>query len=244
MQINWKIFDVSLIGPKHQVAQTPNQDNAIAVTLKHCDIIMVADGLGSHALSHIGSQAVCRAVIKACKAVDEQIENIDPSHFLRLVHTLWLVILQEKSLAQCGTTALIAIRTQNKIHLFALGDGMVAVLDKNYHTHFLLSHDKREFGNITQAMNEQFDESNWQKYEYPVDNTLMVMLCTDGIADDIQQDKKQQWILDFYQHYQHDTVKQISYDIKKWLKKWPVKHHHDDKSMACLLRECPMEQPE
>ena len=209
MQTNWKIFDVSLIGPKHQLLHTPNQDTAISVRLKHCDIIMVADGLGSHKFSHIGSQAVCRAVIRVCKAVDEQIDNIKSDYFLRLIHTLWLVLVQEQEIQQCGTTSLIAIRTATKIQLFALGDGMAAVLDKNHQIHLLISHDHREFGNITQAMSSQFDESHWLTYEYDVNDILMVMLCTDGIADDIQQDKKQQWILDFYKNYYQLIIKSV-----------------------------------
>ena len=237
MQTNWKIFDVSLIGPKHQLSHTPNQDTAISVRLKHCDIIMVADGLGSHAFSHIGSQAICRAVIRACKAVEERIDNIKPSYFLRLIHTLWLILLQEQSIGQCGTTCLIAIRTATKIQLFTLGDGMVAVLDKNFQVYVLVNDVHREFGNITEAMRSHFDESQWLMYECDVNNTLMVMLCTDGIADDIQQEKKQKWILDFYQHYKQYTAKQISHDIRKWLKQWPVKNHHDDKSIACMIQE-------
>lgn len=231
---DWNIFDVSLIGPKHKVTQNPNQDCATSVHLKYCDILVVADGLGSHQYSHLGSRAICRAVVKVCKMLDNHIENFNANYLLKLVHTTWLMLLQNQLIHQCGTTCLICIRTKCKIHIFTLGDGLVAVLDKGHNCHLLIGEDK-EFGNITNAVNENFNEQDWKVFEYCSEKILMVMLCTDGIADDIMIDKREHWVHDFYEHYKNHTSKQIANDIRKWLKNWSVKNHHDDKTIACLI---------
>lgn len=231
---DWNLFDVSLIGPKHKVTQNPNQDSATSVHLKHCDILVVADGLGSHQYSHLGSQAICQAVIKVCKMLDRYIENMNADYFLKLVHTTWLILLQNQPIHQCGTTCLICIRTKFKIYILALGDGLVAVLDRKHNCHTLIGEDK-EFGNMTNAINENFNMQDWQTFEYYSEKILMVMLCTDGIADDIMMDKRESWVRDFYENYKNQTSKKIANDIRKWLKNWSVKNHHDDKTIACLM---------
>lgn len=232
---DWKIFDVSLIGPKHQRAKIPNQDSATSVHLKYCDIIIVADGLGSCKLSHIGSQTICRSVIKVCKLLEGSIENINPLYFLRMVHTLWLMLLQEQPIKECGTTCLICIKTKAKVYVFTLGDGMVATLDSQYNVHFLMPN-VRDFGNMTNALNSEFNQSDWSIFEFLEKDILMVMMCTDGIADDIHIDKQELWVKDFYEHYHLCESKYIANDIRKWLKKWSVKNHHDDKSISCMIR--------
>lgn len=232
---NWRIFDVSRIGPKHQRNKMPNQDSAISVSLKYCDVIVVADGVGSHQFSHLGSQAICQAVIRVCKMLDKQIEIISPKNFSQLVYIVWQSLLYHHDIAQCGTTCLIGIKISEKMLIFTLGDGMAVVLDEHKQTHFLIN-DNKEFGNITYALNETYQEQHWKMYQYPIEKILMLMLCTDGIADDIEVDKRESWVLDFYDYYQHHSLKNMTNDIKKWLKNWSVNNHHDDKSMACMIR--------
>lgn len=236
MSNHYKIFDVSLIGPKHQRTKKPNQDSAISVRLKYCDVLVVADGIGSHDLSHLGSQAVCRAVIKVCKMLGNCIENMNATYFLRLVHTTWLMLLHNQPINQCGATCLICIKTEHKIHILHLGDGLIALLDNNDNCHLLINNE-RDFGNLTHAMNIDFNQKSWQIFECLTEKVLMVMLCTDGISDDIMLDKRELWVRDFYSHYCNSASKHIASDVRKWLKKWSVKHHHDDKTIACLIRD-------
>ena len=64
-----------------------------------------------------------------------------------------------------------------------------------------------------------------------------IVLCSDGISEDIQKDK----ILDFFKGYV-SSYKDINStkrtkDIKHWLKNWPVKGHSDDKTIVALIKE-------
>ena len=58
----WLSFGASEIGPAHIASGKPNQDSWAAFHHFGCDVLVVADGVGSRDHSELGSAGACRAV--------------------------------------------------------------------------------------------------------------------------------------------------------------------------------------
>lgn len=63
----WRGFSGTEVGPLHQRLGLPNQDSCHLELENDLVLVAVSDGLGSKSLSHIGSQAVCRAVVRVAR---------------------------------------------------------------------------------------------------------------------------------------------------------------------------------
>src|SRR5689334_11547465 len=61
----WKSFGASVVGPSHIATGKPNQDAWASFHHAWGEGVVVSDGLGSKALSDFGSDAACRAVVRA-----------------------------------------------------------------------------------------------------------------------------------------------------------------------------------
>lgn len=225
---NWSGWGVSEIGPLHIKENIPNQDSFIVKRFSWGIVGVVCDGLGSKQYSHIGSKALVDAIIKVAQLFDfkKDIKLFEP-----LVKSLWDINISPYSQDETSTTLLFSIIKNKRIYIGRVGDGAIAILGKES---FLLEEDKNMFTNYTIPFGRD-EKIQW--YIFKDSEIDSIVMCSDGISEDLKKDK----LLDFFQNY-IENYKDIQsnkrvYEIKQWLKNWPVRGHSDDKTIVALVKE-------
>ncbi len=224
----WQGWGVSQIGPLHIKNGVPNQDSSVVKEYSWGIVGVVCDGLGSKKYSHIGSSALTKSIVQASKIFDfsKDIKLFEP-----LVRSLWNINIYPYSQDETSTTLLFVIVKNEKVYIGRVGDGAIAVFGKNS---LLIEEDKDSFTNYTTPFGRE-TLIDWQIYdELEVD---YIVICSDGISEDIKRDK----LLDFFEkyllNYKNVSSSKRTYEIKKWLGNWPVRGHTDDKTIVALLKE-------
>lgn len=234
---SWFSWGVSVRGPAHIRASIPNQDYWVARNFVWGNVVAISDGLGSKPLSHHGSREACNAVITSAKEYSKN-PNGSLKDILRLIQANWLFSIGPHSADECSATCLFVIRCQSTLLLGRLGDGMIAAIDAHKNEHLLLADDKADsFSNITVCLSSRFRFADWEIIQLPADSFKAIVLCTDGIADDLIPDRMKAFALDIYDSYKNKNKRSISLYTRRWMRNWPVKGHSDDKTIACLFRE-------
>jgi serine/threonine protein phosphatase PrpC len=226
---NWKGWGISQIGPSHIKNNTPNQDSYIVKKYNWGIVGIVCDGLGSKEYSHIGSNALTKAILKASRIFD--FDNKDIKLFEPLVKSLWDIEIYPYMQNECSTTLLFAIIKNKKVFVGRVGDGAIAILgDKN----ILVEENKDSFTNYTTPFGRD-EKIEWNIFDE--NKVSSIVLCSDGISEDIQKNK----ILDFFKgyisNYRYMNIFKRTNGIKMWLKNWPVKGHSDDKTIVALVKD-------
>ncbi len=233
----WDYFGETIIGPLHVKAGIPNQDSWMARQYKWGNIVVVSDGLGSKAHSDHGSKAACLAVFDAAKIFQKN-PDANIVDILRLIHANWLVKIAPYSSSDCSATCLFAIQIEGVITLGRLGDGMIAALGETDGNHLILSDNKQDsFSNYTNSLQKDFRPELWETARVESTTCNAVVLCTDGISDDLLPEKQINFAQELYSTYTNLKQKERRKDIKRWLNEWPVPGHSDDKTIVCLFKK-------
>jgi len=224
----WKGWGISEIGPLHIKENIPNQDAYIVKKYKWGIVGVVCDGLGSKKYSHIGSNALVKSVVEASKLFD--FENVNIKLFEPLLKSLWDISIFPHNSNETATTLLFSIIKNNKIYVGKIGDGAIAIFGKKS---FILDEKKTSFTNYTTPFGR---DSKIEWYIFDEVEIDYIVICSDGISEDLKKDK----LLDFFKNYV-ESYKNIQpnkriYEIKQWLKNWPVKGHSDDKTIVSLIK--------
>ncbi len=231
----WKSFGASVVGPAHVATGKPNQDAWAAFHHVWSDGIVVSDGLGSKPFSNFGSHAACLAVvntINACRGKTE-ISNICLSDQIK---QKWLSIIVPLEPRDCAATCLFAFRIGDRmLRLGMLGDGLAAAV-KNDGSVVSLSDDKTEsFSNITAALSPNVTEKDWRWLSVPEDECESIILCTDGVSDDLNDTNG--FVKGFAGAHCKLSSVSAARRARDILENWPTPKHSDDKTIACLFRE-------
>jgi serine/threonine protein phosphatase PrpC len=223
----WSGWGVSEIGPLHIKENIPNQDSFIVKKYSWGIVGVICDGLGSKKYSHIGSNALVSAIAKAAQLFDFE---KDINLFEPLVTSLWDINIYPYTPNETSTTLLFSIVKNKKVYIGRVGDGAIVVLGKES---ILLEEDKNMFTNYTTPFGR---DQKIQWYIFAENVIDSIVMCSDGISEDLKKDKS----LDFFQNYIDDYKNMQSnkrvYEIKQWLKNWPVKGHSDDKTIVALTK--------
>jgi len=233
--ILWKSFGASVCGPGHIATGKPNQDSWASFHHVWGDGIAISDGLGSKPFSNLGSDAACFAVEHAFYACRDQTE-IDYGFLFNLIKTNWLSRIAPLDPRDCAATCLFAFRLgDGAIRLGMLGDGLAAAV-KADGSIVSLSEDKSQgFSNITVALSPNASAKDWRHLSLPEDECAAVLLCTDGVADDL--DNVDGFVKGFIEAHRALAAVSANRHIREMLERWPTPKHSDDKTIACLCRE-------
>lgn len=238
---SWKSFGASVIGPGHIATGKPNQDAWSSFHHLWGDGIVVSDGLGSKPLSDYGSDAACRAVEQAVHRLSGRARAAKPGardqYGALLTHIAdgWADLLAPLDPQDCAATCLFAVRLGDGLmRLGMLGDGCAAAVKRDG-TVVALSDDKAAgFSNMTSALAPGTTEANWTVLAVPETECEAVVLCTDGVFDDLEN------VEDFMAGFvsaccglARVTASRLA---REMLEDWPVPKHSDDKTIACLFR--------
>ena len=230
----WKSFGASVRGPGHITEGLPNQDAWAAFHHAWGDGIVVSDGVGSKPLSNFGSHAACLAVEFAAHACCARGE-IERNSLFSSLQANWLRLVAPLEPRDCATTCLFALRMDGAIHLGMLGDGLVAVVKRNGSVVSLSENKMQGFSNVTTALSSNVSANDWRYLLLPEEQCIAVLLCTDGVADDL--DDADGFVTGFVEA--HRTLASVSTNrrIHEMLENWPTPRHSDDKTLACLCHE-------
>ncbi|MDB4542833.1 protein phosphatase 2C domain-containing protein [bacterium] len=218
----------------HTRCDIPNQDSWMSRHYNWGHVVVVSDGLGSKKHSDYGSKAACLSVIEAAKSLSNTpLGKIDD--LFRLIHANWLLRISPYSPSECAATCLFAIQLADQLFVGRLGDGIIALHFDDNEGNIVLHDNKNEtFSNYTSCLTDVFDKNDWQPLVVSSRNCRSIILCTDGISDDLLADQVLNFTKELCFHYRYFERTKRSREIKRWLNNWPVPGHTDDKTLACL----------
>lgn len=220
-------------GPQHRQERKPNQDAWLGRLGRDSALVVVCDGMGSRKHSATGSRAACRAVADAVRLWARS-PDAPPDLLLRLVHALWNVRVHQAGRDECATTCLFAAVTKDgRLVLAQLGDGLIMLKTPQGTTTLESPNDR--FGNTTTGLGVAKDIREWRVHIEPeISGETVIMLATDGVADDLLPEKRSSFINFLVAQYGELPAMQRSRALAKSLREWPTPRHLDDKTVAVL----------
>ena len=213
----------------HLDLQLPNQD---AVTSKQSNgrwAVAVADGMGSRALSHIGSKLATSLAVRSCL---DKGEDISDKELITDIYAKWLDGLRDKNIApnDAVTTLMVAWgNSKGEYRFIQVGDGVICNSSINHS----VSKDDL-FSNETTGLGISKKFSDWRVGKGRLNPTLSgLILMTDGISEDIEDHLGFcDMLVKRSRTYSSRAIKK---NLKRLLHKWPTPHHTDDKTIAVVL---------
>jgi serine/threonine protein phosphatase PrpC len=178
---------------------------------------------------------MCKSVIDSC-AEYGYMKDQSITELLRLIHKHWIEEVPSDSYKEYECTCLFAVVINSRLIIAQLGDGMIVAKSIDQDCPLLLLDSKVDsFSNLTNCIHGAFDFDDWRVESFDIFDLDYVVLCTDGISDDLLKGTEVDFIKDLACEYQDMSAKDINEDIKRWLNDWPVPKHTDDKTLAGLL---------
>jgi serine/threonine protein phosphatase PrpC len=229
-----QLFGASVSGQLHRKMGIANQDAWLAVAERFGHLIVVCDGMGSRSESQHGARMACLAVREAVRYW-AHLPDAPLSHLLRLVHVLWEMRVLPLDPSQCATTCLFALLTPTKRLIVAgLGDG-IAMVRRPGQTLVNVIGPRSTFTNQTVALGLTKAPSGWsvQSWSDCMPGSA-VMLATDGVADDLVEDKLDEFIEYLITKYLPMAGLPRWHALCRDLRDWPTPKHIDDKTIAML----------
>ena len=232
----WRPFGASVPGPGHVRMGMPNQDSFLIATHLWGDVVVVSDGVGSCANAERGSDAACQAVVCIAEKWLETADNAES--LLSGIQDDWMARILPLDPDECSATCLFAVCPANRqtMTLGMLGDGMIAVLKKDGSYVELYEEKDDFFSNQTNALTKGTQIGQWQTTSLVQEECCAVLLCTDGIADDLLPSMRKDFVRHIYLNGKECDDKTVSDELHKMLENWPVPKHSDDKTLVCLCK--------
>lgn len=236
--IEWRTYGASVIGPAHVATGKPNQDSWASFHHPWADGLVVSDGLGSKPHSDWGSAAACRAVEIAASSLSQSTTDgeLTQGTLLTRIQEEWIKAIEPLSPRDCAATCVFAVADSGgQLRLGLLGDGAAIAILRDGSVTALTDDKTGGFSNMTSALSPSVGVEDWQTATLPVTECVSVILCTDGVSDDIED-------LGGFARGLAESVAGVASTvaarrIRDMLSTWPVPKHSDDKTLACLVRE-------
>ncbi len=137
--MGWKYFYSSVKGTSHIASNTPKQDNCKICVFKDYLIATVADGAGSAKYSDLSSKFICKLFIRKTKQwlTNNNLEDLTRdviaewfTYFQKVINRA-VVIYKLESSREFATTLLFSVLSKNFNVFVQIGDGIIAIGDKN-----------------------------------------------------------------------------------------------------------------
>lgn len=237
----WLSFGASEIGPAHIKTGTPNQDSWASFHHSGYDVLVVSDGMGSKAFSEFGSAMACKAVDQAVCHFLLEFQRVDLKGqddryaFLDRIRDYWVDGIAPLTAKEASATCLFAVRAgDGTVWVGMLGDGLAAAVLENGSARLLQDVKDESFSNVTTALSETTKASDWKVMGIPERQCKAVLLCTDGVADDLVD--AEGFVCGAVEALCVLPAITASSETSDMLIDWPTPKHSDDKTMACLYK--------
>lgn len=183
----------------------------------------VADGVGSCRFASYSSKRILRCLVKETKRARGQIPDLPK--FMSCVVARYqrtFRFLKEGM----GTTLIAVMINRNGDAYFAqAGDGLCAWICGE--TGECLKNKDDAFGNLVSPISGTAPFDKWVLQEKHFENDLELLLCTDGVSEDILADKRTAFLKAMAERCRKDGIRAI----EKVLNDWPTPHSVDDKTI-------------
>ena len=233
----WTGWGVSVTGPEHLRTGLPNQDARAIRNFRAGLAAVVSDGLGSCRHADVGARAACRAVMEAAH-IHFRFSSQTLLSMPLFIRPLWTMMLSGYAPEECSATCLFVVTGHSTGSFVAqLGDGLIAACQPDGTVDVLMPDKAEAFANLTFGLASRGTAAHWRTISVPDNRYCAFVLCTDGIADDLQSDAVRAFAWEVYSHYRHVQAVQRRRDVQCWLRQWPVLGHSDDKTIVCVYRD-------
>lgn len=226
------VFGATVRGPSHASSGERNQDAWAHGRVRTMRVVVVSDGMGSRPYARDGAHAACKAVVDAvrqwCRHPAAPLDVL-----LGLVHLLWRARVAPREPRDCACTCLFAALEPDGSGVAAqLGDGLVLVREP-HGVHSLSSRSEDSFANETAALGVTARIGAWRHRRFDKGSKTLV-LCTDGVADDLLPDRLPEFVDWLVDEVQEDGPSKRRYRLARALRDWPTPKHLDDKTIAVI----------
>lgn len=182
---NWYLT-LTEAGVTHQKNDTPNQDAVDFVHIGDNYALVVADGVGSCICADIGAQAAVRAVLTVfSQCIQKKTTPIPLTDVVESIVNEWRMQITDYIEDQCCTTLKCAMKLEQMLYLFSIGDGFIAFSSTS--NEVISPNGQFGFTNETMCMSSRTRPSDFWVYsvELKDDDRYSLFACTDGIANGI-----------------------------------------------------------
>ncbi|WP_029232549.1 protein phosphatase 2C domain-containing protein [Butyrivibrio sp. VCB2006] len=204
--------------------------------------IVVADGLGSCRNSDKGSARIVEIVEKwvVDKLPEYSFMSNNVANILakRMVQE-WTASYEAEEINDYDSTVHFAVFYNGSLLVGGVGDGMALLSYDSIVCKDIASADDL-FSNVTNSMcsinvsellsTEVVDKAN-------IKSKAIMILATDGIADDLIPEKKLTLPGYFQETIENDGVTALQSELEDWLGDWATENHSDDKTICYLSIE-------
>lgn len=233
--VNWRTFGASVIGPGHIRAELPNQDSFSIKDASDSVCIAVSDGVGSAAQSDVGSKLACEAVVEAVERLAGDARAFDFGSFLPEIKENFMRKVSPLTIEECAATCLFAVCYAGNVAVGMLGDGVIAIQKCDGRFEVLMDDKSESFSNLVATFAADTSVDDWKVRVLPEAECRAVVLCTDGIGDDLQD--VEGFMNGFIEEFVMMDETDFAHEVQALLTNWPTPKHCDDKTIACLLRK-------
>lgn len=223
-------------GKSHIKTGIPNQDAFVMRKHDYGYVFSVADGVGSHKFSQIGSKAIVDSVDETFTKFEEgQIErkNITTTIFQSFREKVPVEYRESAS----TTCIFAAILKKHGVFLGMIGDGICAI--KINQNEFRLDAKEEAFSNIVVAANPSKEMPMWKTKHFDLEqnDTISLLLATDGVSGDIIPGKEFECLTYFETKVCKAPRILRNFRIKTEIKNWGPAGSLDDKTMIVFSRK-------
>jgi serine/threonine protein phosphatase PrpC len=229
-------FGASVVGPRHRAESKPNEDSWLGARGSFGTLIVVSDGMGSRREARRGAKMACRAVLAAVRAWHQERSNgIDA--LLPKIEAIWLECIAPSQAHDCAATCLFALaHSGGTLYVAGLGDGL-AMIRGPHGCELIVGRHIDGFSNETDAIGES---RSWAARSFPQEPGNVVLLATDGVADDLIQDRLGDFVKWLMDDFAALAPARRWHALRRELASWPTPHHSDDKTLAVLAHHEPL----
>jgi serine/threonine protein phosphatase PrpC len=185
---------VSDAGVNHRKNNIPNQD-AVDFIVKDDDFALaVSDGVGSCIKAETGSKTAISAIENVFAVIKEKGLQIDLSAIANQIVRVWNELLAGERPDDCCATLKAAMKLGNKLLLFSVGDGLLAVTSGGMKICSPIKNDL--FTNQTMCLNAAVKATDFWTSEFNLDTYVpyVVFACSDGVANGIQEGREMELV--------------------------------------------------
>lgn len=227
---------ISVRGERHQRINQENQDFFTCNIRKEVKYLIVADGVGSALHSQKGAE---KAVTLLEQMIVESLHNLSNvsesvmNTFYSKFRDNWKKCFP-KTYYDYDTTLRFVLIFKHGVFLGSIGDGMV--ISSTGKSVVYLKEERDSFSNQTYSLASDHAENQFKSKYIPFDTMndlpIVVILMTDGVADDLKSDRLKQLPIYLYQEIKVKGVIRMQKEISDWIINWKTNNHSDDRTFC------------
>lgn len=216
----YELLGLSVSGTSEKV----NQDSFGFFSDGERIIIVIADGLGSAPMSHIGSRCMVESVF-------EVMSQSDIDDIWAHISETWRSNLQG-DLGQYDTTCKFICIDAGNVTMGSIGDGWLGFEGTGgYHE----LENNSIFTNMTASICSDDVVGKAVVVDFDTDEFIAAGISTDGISEDMVRESRCEFIHDFGKA-SVDDIRAICNEIRSVMFNWPVESNKDDKTIVLIRK--------